>query len=174
MSHAADILAKHYTSEDHVIVVHNSPTHHKQGAGAPSAARMPKYTPKEKNLLAESTDDNGNKVLVPMTGGYFSNGEPQLLYWPANDKCARWFKGMAEIAKESRDVVPETVCQKNTEFLLRLRQNSGMPEQETEQESVWGASFRPGIRLIWHPAGIRQFLRLAAAKQISKPTATQI
>ncbi|QRV77336.1 hypothetical protein RhiJN_05351 [Ceratobasidium sp. AG-Ba] len=73
-----------------------------------------------------------------------------------------------------RDVVPETVCQKNTEFLLRLRQNSGMPEQETEQESVWGASFRPRNRLFWHPAGIRQFRQLAAAKQISKPTATQI
>ncbi|QRV77049.1 hypothetical protein RhiJN_05064 [Ceratobasidium sp. AG-Ba] len=82
--------------------------------------------------------------------------------------------GLDKAKVSTRDVVPETVCQKNTEFLLRLRQNSGMPEQEMEQESVWGASFRPRNRLFWHPAGIRQFLRLAAAKQISKPTATQI
>ncbi|QRV80637.1 Retrovirus-related Pol polyprotein from transposon TNT 1-94 [Ceratobasidium sp. AG-Ba] len=74
----------------------------------------------------------------------------------------------------SRDVAPETVCQKNTEFLLRLRQNSGMPEQETEQESHLGASIRPRIRLFWHPAGIWQFLQLAAAKIIFEPTVAYI
>ncbi|QRV83737.1 hypothetical protein RhiJN_11753 [Ceratobasidium sp. AG-Ba] len=68
-----------------------------------------------------------------------------------------------------RDVAPETVCQKNTEFLLRLRQNSGMPEQETAQESHLGASICPRIHLFWHPAGIWQFLQLAAAKIILNP-----
>ncbi|QRV79853.1 hypothetical protein RhiJN_07868 [Ceratobasidium sp. AG-Ba] len=101
------------------------------------------------------------------------SGRPRILS-DSDAKFAALSLARGHTYNAVRDVVPETVCQKNTEFLLRLRQNSGMPEQETEQESVWGASFRPRNRLFWHPAGIRQFLPLAAAKQISEPTATQI
>jgi transposase len=100
--HAMDILAEHYTGEDHIFIFDNSPKHVKRGADAPSARQMPKFTPKptSKNFLVETTDDDGNKVKVPMTGGYFRNGEPQLFYWPEDHLRAGWFKGMAEILKE--------------------------------------------------------------------------
>ncbi|KAB5588529.1 hypothetical protein CTheo_8030 [Ceratobasidium theobromae] len=102
ITHVVDILAEHYTGEDHVIVFDNSPTHKKRGADAPSAQQMPKFTPKEgaKNFLVQTTDEAGNMVEVPITGGYFSDGSPQSFYWPEGHSRAGWFKGMAEILKE--------------------------------------------------------------------------
>ncbi|KDN44208.1 hypothetical protein RSAG8_05681, partial [Rhizoctonia solani AG-8 WAC10335] len=104
MAHVADILNENYTGADHVIVVDNSPTHKKREADAPSAQRMPKYMPKKekgaKNFLVRTTDENGNEIEVPMTGGYFSDGTPQSFYWPEDHPRAGWFKGMAEILKE--------------------------------------------------------------------------
>jgi transposase len=102
IKHAADILAKHYQGEDHVFIFDNSPTHTKRGAGAPSAVRMPKFTSKTEktNFLVETMDEDGVKVKVPMTGGCFSNGDPQSFYWPEGHQQAGLFKGMAEILKE--------------------------------------------------------------------------
>jgi hypothetical protein len=100
IKHAMDILDKHYSGEDHVFVFDNSPTHTKRGAGAPSALRMPKFSPKSNNFLVETTNEEGKKIEVPMTGGLFRNGEPQSFYWPEGHQRAGWFKGMAEIAKE--------------------------------------------------------------------------
>ncbi|KAG8690477.1 hypothetical protein FRC08_010521 [Ceratobasidium sp. 394] len=91
IAHAADILAEHYSGEDHIFIFDNSPTHVKRGAGAPSAYGMPKFTPKStsNNFLVKTTDENGNKVKVPMTGGYLSNGEPQSFYWPGGTPSRR-------------------------------------------------------------------------------------
>ncbi|KAF8595589.1 hypothetical protein BDV93DRAFT_534888 [Ceratobasidium sp. AG-I] len=88
--------------KDHVFVFDNSPTHLKRGSDAPSAQRMPKFTPKPgaKNFLVHMSDKDGNKIAVPMTGVYFSNGLPQSLYWPEGHPWARWFKGTVEILKE--------------------------------------------------------------------------
>lgn len=63
---------------------------------------MPKFTPKphSKNFLVRTADEEGNELEVPMTGAYFSNGQPQSLYWPEGHPRAGWFKGMAEILKE--------------------------------------------------------------------------
>ncbi|QRW06348.1 hypothetical protein RhiLY_05347 [Ceratobasidium sp. AG-Ba] len=127
---------------------------------------------KEQNnrLIKKSLNQLSTPHLIKRLEEWENQGKSKAVPKWVENSMEWWFR----LSDIDRDVVLETVCQKNTEFLLRLRQNSGMPEQETEQESVWGASFRPRNRLFWHPAGIRQFLRLAAAKQLSKPTATQI
>jgi hypothetical protein len=102
ITHTMNILAEHYSGEDHIFIFDNSPTHVKRGADAPSALRMPKCTlkPTSNNFLVETIDDDGNKVKVPMTGGYFRNGDPQSFYWPEGHPQAGWFKGMAKILKE--------------------------------------------------------------------------
>jgi hypothetical protein len=100
IAHAADILVKYFPGEDHVFVFDNSPTHKKRSSDAPSAQRMPKFTPKAKNFLIRTADEDGKEVEVPMTGAYFSDGQPQSLYWPEGHPRAGWFKGMAEVAKE--------------------------------------------------------------------------
>jgi hypothetical protein len=63
---------------------------------------MPKFTPKlmSKNFLVRTADEEGNELEVQMTGAYFSNGQPQSLYWAEDHTRAGWFKGMAEIVKE--------------------------------------------------------------------------
>jgi transposase len=102
ITHACNILAEHYSGKDHLFVFDNSPIHLARRPDAPSATNMPKFTPKagSKNFLIEVTDKEGNRVSVPMTGGYFCNGEPQSFYWPEGDEQAGQFKGMAEILKE--------------------------------------------------------------------------
>jgi hypothetical protein len=96
------MLAKHYPGEDHVFIFDNSPTHKKRSPDAPSAQRMPKNTPRPggNNFLVRTADEKGNEVEVPMTGAYFSDGQPQSLYWPTGHPRAGWFKGMAQILTE--------------------------------------------------------------------------
>ncbi|KAJ3506528.1 hypothetical protein NLJ89_g6819 [Agrocybe chaxingu] len=108
-----DILEKWYPNEEHLLIYGNATTHKKRADTAPSARRMPKFTPKEgTNWGVEITDRHpdgtpvigpdgkAKKIKVKMDHGYFHDGTPQDFYFPEGHERAGIFKGMAVILEE--------------------------------------------------------------------------
>ncbi|KAF8134839.1 hypothetical protein EV363DRAFT_1396310 [Boletus edulis] len=107
---AMDILEKHYSNEDHVLVFDNATTHLKRADDALTACRMPKGPSAIWAISKVSCDNKGNLILgdngwpvkekVRMSDEHLSDGTPQSLYFPEGHEKAGWFKGMAQILSE--------------------------------------------------------------------------
>ena len=114
ISDAMDLVSELYPNDDHIFIYDNATTHLKRPDNAPSACKMPKFTPPYgKNWLVEVTkqDENGNAIKMADGSGYetekvkmadatFSTGEPQPLYFPEGHPRAGVFKGMLQILNE--------------------------------------------------------------------------
>lgn len=109
---AIAIIQQHYSEYDHVFAYNNATTHQKRPERAPSARKMPKFTPGPgKNWLLKvrsQTPDgkfvfnpDGSKAteLVQMDDTAY-NGQIQSLYFPPNHPRAGVFKGMVQILAE--------------------------------------------------------------------------
>lgn len=126
-SNAMDILQRHFSDEEHVMVFDNATTHLKRADDALSARKMPKFPPRhgkewDGSNWGESgrptnwgvevnvVDENGKPVHEPsgeikkkkvkMCDATFADGSPQLLYYPKGHQLAGVFKGMAVILNE--------------------------------------------------------------------------
>ena len=106
---AMDLLEKYYPDSDHTFVFDNAPTHLKRAEDACSARHMPKGVQEwgvDMTVIADTGKavygPNGKvlKKKVRMADGYFSDGTPQLFYFPDDHEHAGKFKGMAHILKE--------------------------------------------------------------------------
>lgn len=126
-SNAMDILQRHFSDEEHVMVFDNATTHLKRADDALSARKMPKFPPRhgkewDGSNWGESgrptnwgvevnvVDENGKPVHEPsgeikkkkvkMCDATFADSSPQSLYYPEGHQLAGVFKGMAVILNE--------------------------------------------------------------------------
>ncbi|KAF9506169.1 hypothetical protein BS47DRAFT_1374166 [Hydnum rufescens UP504] len=98
---AMDLLDVHYLNEDHTFQYDNAMTHRKHADDSLSACHMPKYLPNPNGngkrwsenwgvkVFQHGTD--GQPVFKQMSGAWFSDSQPQDLYFPEkckNFKCA--------------------------------------------------------------------------------------
>lgn len=124
---AMDILDQCYSDEDHVFVFDNATTFLKRADDVLSARHMPKFSPKggkeldgtdwgkgrnsrnwgvETNVIGvngkpvHGPDGTVLRRKVPMHGAMFSDGTPQLLYYPEGHELVGVFKGMGVILEE--------------------------------------------------------------------------
>lgn len=103
-----DVLDENSQGETHVFAYDNASTHLKRRDDALSARTMPATMPNlnhknRVNFLCTTTDVNGKKTQVQMTGAHFADGTPQELYFPADHLYAGLFKGMKNIIQERRE-----------------------------------------------------------------------
>ena len=114
ISDAMDLVSELYPDDDHVFIYDNATTHLKRPENAPSARKMPKFTPpigknwlvevkkrNEKGKAIKKADGSGYETeKVKMADATFSTGKPQPLYFPEGHPCAGVFKGMLQILNE--------------------------------------------------------------------------
>jgi hypothetical protein len=113
VTHAMDILEKHFPGDQHIFVYDNARTHLKRSPYGLSARQMVLNTPKPgNNWLVEvpeldargrqvyASDGTKLKKKVQMAPRTLPNGEPQPLYFPDGHPRAGVFKGMSVILQE--------------------------------------------------------------------------
>ncbi|KAI0285207.1 hypothetical protein BC826DRAFT_1109385 [Russula brevipes] len=112
---AMDILTRHYSHEDHVLVFDNATTHRKQAVESLSASKMTKG-PLANFLVDINAVDEARKPLygpngkilkrkVRMENGKFKDGTEQVFYHPEGHKYAGQFKASSKDKDLEKNVV---------------------------------------------------------------------
>ncbi|EGN94508.1 hypothetical protein SERLA73DRAFT_171486 [Serpula lacrymans var. lacrymans S7.3] len=176
LSHACqamDLLENWYSTETHVLVFDNAPTHLKRADDALSARKMSKYPTKrgrpffgvQRNVVDESgqpvyrTNGKVMKEIVRMADARLADGSPQSLYFPPGDPQEGAFRGMVDLLEERgyKDIdgicakCPGFKCPKDTPHCCLRRMLYNEPDF-AEVESLLEVTCRArGFQVIFLP-----------------------